>query len=86
MKTVNLKEDLGGLLPFFIEWGAETVHPSVDAPKGCALKKFWVESPEAKELAKKFGVIGVEVQVSRGERARLRARISGPKGEMELSR
>jgi hypothetical protein len=83
--TLALKDDGDGLLPFFIEWGAETVHPSVDAPKGCALKTFWVESPEAKELAKKFSVIGVEVQVSQGERARLRARIAGPKGEMELS-
>jgi len=84
-KTVNLKDDAGGLLPFFIEWGAESVHPSVDAPKGCALKKFWIESPEAAELTKQFALIGVDVEVKPGETRKLRARITGPKGEMELS-
>jgi hypothetical protein len=84
-KTLALKEDAGGLLPFFIEWSTDSVHPSVDAPKGCTLVKFWVESPEPNELAKKIQMAGLEVQVSPGERARLRARIAGPKGEMELS-
>ncbi len=83
-KTVNLADDAGGLLPFFIEWSAESVHPSVDAPKGCTLEKFWAESPEPEELAKKFKLIGVEVQVSQGGKERLRARIAGPQGEIEL--
>jgi len=83
-RTVNLADDAGGLLPFFIEWGAESLHPSVDAPKGCAIEKFWVESPEPEELTKKFSLIGVDVQVSNGEESRLRARIAGPKGVMEL--
>ena len=83
-QTVNLANDVGGLLPFFIEWGAETVHPSVDAPKGCSIKRFWVESPDAEKLAKQFALIGVNVDVERGEKACLRARIKGPKGEVEL--
>ena len=36
-KTLNLKDDQSGLLPFFIEWSADTVHPSVDAPTGCKI-------------------------------------------------
>jgi len=84
-KTVNLADDVGGLLPFFIEWSAESVHPSVDAPKGCALKKFWIESPKADELTKQLALMGVEVEVKGGETARLHARIAGAKGEMELS-
>src|SRR5262245_39579790 len=36
-KTVNLADDAGGVLPFFIEWSAELVHPSADSPKGCEL-------------------------------------------------
>jgi glyoxalase-like protein len=83
-QTVNLAEDAGGLLPFFIEWGAGTVHPSLDAPKGCVLRRFWIESPKAEELAKQFAAMGVDVEAKRGEKTRLRARISGPKGEMEL--
>lgn len=83
-ETLNLKDDVGGLLPFFIEWGADSVHPSVDAPKGCMIEKFWLETPEEKELARRVRAIGVEVDVQAGTKVRLRARIAGPKGEMEL--
>ncbi|HET9804235.1 MAG TPA: VOC family protein, partial [Candidatus Acidoferrum sp.] len=82
--TLSMKNDSDGALPFSIEWGAGTLHPSVDAPKGCALKKFWVESPKAEELAKQFAAMGVDVEVKQDEKTRLRARIAGPKGEMEL--
>ena len=83
-QTVNLADDAGGLLPFFIEWGAESVHPSVDAPRGCTLKKFWVESPKAENLARQIVALGLDVEVKQGKKARLRAWITGPKGEMEL--
>src|SRR5271155_5830056 len=36
-KTLNLKDDHSGLLPFFIEWSADTIHPSADAPAGCKI-------------------------------------------------
>src|SRR5580698_11070746 len=39
-KTLALKDDAGGLFPFFIEWGAGTMHPSIDAPQGCHLELF----------------------------------------------
>jgi hypothetical protein len=39
-KTLNLKDDKDGLLPFFIEWSADSLHPSADAPKGCRLIRF----------------------------------------------
>ena len=83
-QTVNLANDAGGLLPFFIEWSAESVHPSVDAPKGCTLKKFWVESPKAEEIGMQFAGMGIEVEAKQGDKARLRARIAGPKGEVVL--
>src|SRR6266404_7309011 len=31
-KTINLADDRHGILPFFIEWSADSVHPSKDAP------------------------------------------------------
>src|SRR5215467_6421640 len=39
-KALRLKDDHGGLLPFFIEWSKDSIHPSVDAPKGCTLTRF----------------------------------------------
>jgi len=82
--TLNLADDLNGLLPFFIEWGADSVHPSMDAPKGCMIEKFWVESQRPEDLEKEFGLMGLEVKVRRGDKPRLRATLKGPKGEMEL--
>ena len=83
-QTLNLDNDHDGLLPFFIEWGAETVHPSVDAPVGCKLVSFAVAGPNPKELSAEFERLGIEVEVANGETAHLRARIVGPAGEMLL--
>src|SRR5438270_7824205 len=51
-KTLNLKDDRDGLLPFFIEWSADSLHPSEDAPKGCRLTNFGGLTPNTDELAK----------------------------------
>ena len=82
--TLSLKNDGDGALPFCIEWGTGTVHPSADAPKGCALKKFWAESPKPDELTQRYAAMGLSVGVKTGEKVRLRAGIAGPKGEAEL--
>jgi hypothetical protein len=85
-KSFNLKDDRGGLLPFFIEWGRESLplHPSEDAPKGCTLKRFWLQSPAEAELARACKSLGIDVSVEKTAKARLRAVISTPKGEVEL--
>src|SRR5438105_14780996 len=59
-KTVNLKDDHGGLLPFFIEWSADSVHPSGDAPQGCALMSFRVVSPGANDVSHAARVLGLD--------------------------
>src|SRR5262249_56109472 len=83
-KWVMLREDRGGLLPFFIEWGRDSLHPSEDAPRGCTLKRFFVESPAGADLAKQYKLLEVEVEVANGAAPRLRATISSPKGEVQL--
>src|SRR5262250_1765739 len=50
-KTLDLKDDRAGLLPFFIEWSADSIHPSVDAPSGCRLVSFAVSAPDPDDLA-----------------------------------
>jgi hypothetical protein len=83
-RTLGLKDDHAGLLPFFIQWGADTVHPSVDAPAGCKIVSFDVESPDAAALHELFQKLGIEVQVRTGVTL-LRARIAGLHGEFELT-
>jgi len=50
-QTVSLADTSSGLLPFFIEWRQDSVHPSVDAPRGCALISFAAETPDPEKLA-----------------------------------
>jgi len=84
-KTINLADDRHGILPFFIEWSADSVHPSRDAPKKCDLDYFTVMGVEPAELSQVFKRIGVDATVERSDRDRLRAHITGPKGELGLS-
>ena len=84
-KTVNLADDRHGLLPFFIEWSADSVHPSEDAPKRCSLTYFEIMSVDPDELSLTFKRIGLELPVQRSDKARLRALISGPKGDLGLT-
>lgn len=83
-KACRLKDNRGGLLPFFIEWDRESVHPAADAPAGCVLKRFFLESPAAQELIQACQSLGVAVRVERGEKPFLRAIITSAKGQIEL--
>ena len=51
-KTLNLKDDANGLLPFFIEWSPDSAHPATDAPSGCQLLRFELLTPDPAALAK----------------------------------
>jgi hypothetical protein len=84
-KTINLADDRHGLLPFFIEWSADSVHPSKDAPARCQLEYFEIMSADPDELSSTLKRIGLDLPVQRSDRARLRALISGPKGDLGLS-
>ncbi len=84
-KTVNLADDRGGLLPFFIEWSAGSVHPSKDAPAHCDLDYFEILSADPEELSTTLKRIGLDLPVQRSDKARLHALISGPKGDAKLS-
>jgi hypothetical protein len=84
-KTINLADDRDGLLPFFIEWSADSVHPSKDAPAHCTLDYFEIMSADPEELGSTLKRIGLDVPVQRSDKARLRALLTGPKGDLALS-
>jgi hypothetical protein len=84
-KTIILADDRHGLLPFFIEWSADSVHPSKDAPTGCELEYFEITSADPDELSLTLKRIGLDLPVQRSDKARLHALISGPKGDLKLS-
>lgn len=85
-KTLDLESDDHGLLPFFIEWSAGTIHPSADAPSGCGIERFAISSPSETELRHICSQLHLDVHVEHGEKPQLVARISGPNGHvMQLS-
>jgi len=84
-KTLLLADDRQGLLPFFIEWNASSVHPSTNAPKGCRLERFAVAGPDPTELSKTFQQLGIQVPVLMNPTPQLQARITSPKGKLELN-
>jgi hypothetical protein len=84
-KTLVLKDDHQGLLPFFIEWSADSVHPSSDAPKGCTLTRFGAVTPNTDDLTKIANLLQIDMPITPGDKAVLRAIIIGPKGELALT-
>jgi hypothetical protein len=84
-RMFQLRDTYGGLLPFFIEWGPESVHPSTGAVAGCSLERLHLESPTPQELARACQALSVGASVGWGEKALLRARLATPKGEVELA-
>jgi len=84
-RLFHLWDDHGGLLPFFIEWSRDSVHPAADAPSGCQLERFHLQSPDAAELARACQTLAVEVQVELGSKPLMFARLSSPRGEVELT-
>jgi hypothetical protein len=85
-KALRLKDDHGGLLPFFIEWSQDSIHPSVDAPKGCTLTHFEATTPEAKDLQYAVSRLQLDLHVSTLDHPSLLASMSSPKGRFSLSR
>jgi catechol 2,3-dioxygenase-like lactoylglutathione lyase family enzyme len=84
-KTLNLKDDAAGLLPFFIEWSADSPHPSADAPKGCSLVHFEAATPDPEALSKQIALLGLDLLIVKADKPQLRATIAGPKGRLSIT-
>jgi hypothetical protein len=84
-KSFSLADDLHGLLPFFIEWGKDSVHPSSDAPGGCHIERFALADPNTEELSNALRRIEVETPVEHGPLAQLHMRIVGSNGKLEIT-
>jgi hypothetical protein len=84
-KSLTLVDDHDGLLPFFIEWSADSLHPSADAPKGCRLDHFGAATPDQAELSKLSAILQIDLPISRGEKSGLQAVISGARGQLNAT-
>ena len=83
-RALSLRNDEGGLLPFFIEWSKDSLHPSADAPGGCRIDRFELVSPRQDELRALTAKLRLDASVASAARPELRAALSGPKGKLSL--
>jgi Glyoxalase-like domain len=83
-KALALRDDKGGLLPFFIEWSKDSLHPAVDAPAGGRLDRFELVAPRAEELRSLTVRLQLDVAVATASPAALHAALSGPSGSLAL--
>jgi len=84
-KRLVLADDLQGVLPFFIEWSAASIHPSSDSPKGCNLDRWAAADKNSQELSNTFHKIGIDMLVEQNEKPQLRARLAGPRGVLAVT-
>ncbi len=82
--TVELEDDAAGILPFFIEWGPNSPHPSEDSPAGLRLVSFSAESQDVTPSSTVSAALGLGLRVRRRPHAALRATFQGRKGEFSL--
>jgi hypothetical protein len=83
-KALSLRDDRGGLLPFFIEWDKDSPHPAGDAPKGSRLEGFELKTPQPDALRTILSRLQLDVEVSSGPQGAIHAKVTGPKGALSL--
>ncbi len=80
-KTLAYQDDRGGLLPFFIEWDANSPHPSSDAPGALELLSF---HRIGHLLEEPIPPLGMHKILLPEHPVQLRARLMGLHGEFDL--
>ena len=70
--------------PFFIEWAADSPHPSATSPAGCTLKRLKLDSPDAARLEQLIQRLGVKVDVLASKAPQISVDLVCPRGPVSL--
>lgn len=79
-----------GLIPFVIDWGATTAHPSMTSPVGVTLARFDATYPNPAAITAAWDALGLpstagtRPSVADGVQSRLSALLTGPSGQLVL--
>jgi len=74
---------LNGAIPFLISWG-KTPHPASVIPKGGELVGFSIEHPDPKMVMESLEILGVKIEVNKGDHLKLIAKIKTKNGMVTL--
>ncbi len=72
------------VVPFFIQWDKDSVHPSQDSPTGCKLLALEFEHPEADQIGEMMKTLGLKAKVSKASAPAIKAKLQTPKGKINL--
>ncbi|MYC96577.1 MAG: VOC family protein [Caldilineaceae bacterium SB0661_bin_32] len=73
-----------GIVPFLIEWGAETPHPSVTSAQGVRLLELSLFHPRPAEVQPMLSALHIDILVTAGPAPAMRARLETPLGIVTL--
>lgn len=83
-KSLQVSRQRFSVVPFFIEWGAGSEHPSGDSPKGCTLQSLSFRHPKPAEFQALLAKMDLDASVTRGDHAAISAVLRTPKGTVTL--
>jgi len=81
-RTFAIREGFS-IIPFFINWGENSAHPSTTSPKGVKLVGFSLASPEPDKLSALIKELGLDVKVSKGDE-KVSLELDTPNGKVVL--
>lgn len=84
-KLLRLSNNQQNLMPIFIEWSAVSPHPAEDSPPGLQLVSFGAASPKPEQIQADARRMFLDLTVWSSDEPQLRARIAGPRGELDLN-
>jgi hypothetical protein len=88
-RTLGIPSDLArdGIdpVPFYIQWSADSAHPSEDSPEGCTLQSFEIVHPDSSAVSRVFRELGIEAAVTGGSAVRIIATFDTPHGCVQFS-
>jgi Glyoxalase-like domain len=71
-------------VPFFIQWAAESKHPSSDSPSGCRLVALEIRHPNPSKLQAALRNLGLDSTITKSATTGLRATLATPKGQVVI--
>jgi hypothetical protein len=84
-QTLTLEDDQNGLLPFFIEWAADSLHPSEDAPTGCQPLRLELLTPDPSGLSELASKLSLDAPIAKATTPQLHMVIQGTKGTLSVT-
>lgn len=73
------------LAPFFIEWRADSAHPSTTSPRGCRLEGLELLEPQPAHLEQFFAAIAYQATIRTQHQRGMRLTLDCPKGRVSFA-